>query len=96
MHQPTLGDRLIVTLPQDILFATDSTQVSIRHAEHLAALARNVNVYSNSHAQVIGHTDSDGHSVYNQQLSKAVRAGRRKRAGVEWRPRQAVSVCGAR
>ena len=36
----------------------------------LAALARNVNVYSNSTLQIVGHTDSDGEASYNQQLSE--------------------------
>ena len=36
----------------------------------LAALARNVNVYSQSTLQIIGHTDSDGDAAYNQQLSE--------------------------
>ena len=64
------GDRLIVTLPQDILFATDSTQVQAGMQNDLAALARNVNVYSNSTLQIVGHTDSDGEASYNQQLSE--------------------------
>ncbi|MCX8225259.1 MAG: OmpA family protein [Sulfitobacter sp.] len=64
------GDRLIVTLPQDILFATDSTRVQAGMQNDLAALSRNVNIYSNSTLQIIGHTDSDGDAAYNQQLSE--------------------------
>jgi outer membrane protein OmpA-like peptidoglycan-associated protein len=64
------GDRLIVTLPQDLLFATDSSTVQFGMENDLAALARNVNVYSNSRLQIIGHTDSDGDAAYNQQLSE--------------------------
>jgi outer membrane protein OmpA-like peptidoglycan-associated protein len=64
------GDRLIVTLPQDILFATDSTSVSPALRDDLAALAQNVNIYQNSTLQVVGHTDSDGEAAYNQQLSE--------------------------
>lgn len=64
------GDRLIVTLPQDILFATDSTQVSPALMDDLRALAQNVNIYRNSTLQVVGHTDSDGEAAYNQQLSE--------------------------
>ena len=64
------GDRLIVTLPQDILFATDSTNVSPALRDDLAALAQNVNVYQNSTLQVVGHTDSDGEAAYNQHLSE--------------------------
>ena len=58
------GDRLIVTLPQDILFATDSTNVSPALRDDLAALAQNVNVYQNSTLQVVGHTDSDGEAAH--------------------------------
>jgi len=64
------GDRLIVTLPQDILFATDSTSVAPALRDDLAALANNVNIYRNSTLQVVGHTDSDGEAAYNQQLSE--------------------------
>jgi|TARA_R110002049_G_scaffold117332_3_gene270686 outer membrane protein OmpA-like peptidoglycan-associated protein len=64
------GDRLIVTLPQDILFATNSTTVAPALRGDLAALANNVNIYKNSTLQVVGHTDSDGEAAYNQQLSE--------------------------
>lgn len=64
------GDRLIVTLPNNLLFATDSTAVSPTLQGDLRALAQNVNVYANSTLQIIGHTDSDGDAAYNQQLSE--------------------------
>lgn len=64
------GDRLIVTLPQDILFATNSTAVQPTLQGDLAALAQNVQIYQNSTLQIVGHTDSDGDAAYNQQLSE--------------------------
>ncbi len=64
------GDRLIVTLPQDILFATDSTAVQPGLIDDLQALANNVQIYANSTLQIIGHTDSDGDAAYNQTLSE--------------------------
>lgn len=64
------GDRLIVTLPQDILFATDSTVVQAGLIDDLQALAQNVQVYANSTLQIVGHTDSDGDAAYNQTLSE--------------------------
>ncbi|UWR22750.1 OmpA family protein [Sulfitobacter sp. S190] len=64
------GDRLIVTLPQDITFDTDSTDVRAGIQGDLQALAQNVQVYENSTLQIIGHTDSDGDAAYNQQLSE--------------------------
>ena len=64
------GDRLIVTLPNNLLFAVDSTTVSPTLQGDLAALARNVKIYQNSTLQIVGHTDSDGDASYNQTLSE--------------------------
>ncbi|QUJ75907.1 OmpA family protein [Sulfitobacter albidus] len=64
------GDRLIVTLPQDITFDSGSSAVSAGIQGDLQALAQNVQVYQNSTLQIIGHTDSDGDAAFNQQLSE--------------------------
>lgn len=64
------GDRLIVTLPQDILFAVDSTALQPALMGDLRKLAGSLQSYPNSTVQVIGHTDSDGDAAYNQQLSE--------------------------
>lgn len=64
------GDRLIVTLPQDILFATGSTAVRPDLQRDLGTIAGNLQAYPNSTIQVIGHTDSDGEAGFNQQLSE--------------------------
>ncbi|GAA6176327.1 OmpA family protein [Sulfitobacter pacificus] len=64
------GDRLIVTLPNNLLFATDSTVLTPTLQGDLRALAQNVQVYANSTLQIIGHTDSDGDAAYNQTLSE--------------------------
>lgn len=64
------GDRLIVTLPQNILFATDSAQVSSSIQGDLRAVAANLSRYPNQTIQVIGHTDSDGDASYNYDLSE--------------------------
>ena len=63
------GDRLIVTLPQDILFATDSATLRPDLVSDLRAVAGNLNSYPNSTVQVLGHTDSTGDAAYNQNLS---------------------------
>lgn len=63
------GDRLIVTLPQDILFASDSATLSGGLQSDLVAVANNLQSYPNSTVQVIGHTDSTGEAGYNQRLS---------------------------
>lgn len=64
------GDRLIVTLPEGILFATDSAAVSPSIQGDLYAVASNLNRYPNSRVQVIGHTDNTGSAAYNQDLSE--------------------------
>ena len=64
------GDRLVVTLPQDILFATDSTAVSGSMRGDLATLANSMNRYPNTTVNVIGHTDNVGDAAYNFDLSQ--------------------------
>lgn len=64
------GDRLIVTMPQDILFATDSATLSGRLTSDLRALAASLNRYPDTTVQVIGHTDNTGQAAYNQRLSQ--------------------------
>lgn len=63
------GDRLIVTLPQDITFATDSYMVRPSLRADIDAVARTLVKYPESTVQVIGHTDNTGDAGYNQQLS---------------------------
>ena len=65
------GDRLIVTLPQDILFAVDSTDLRGDLLQDLQALAQNLLAYPNTNVRVIGHTDNTGAASYNQSLSVA-------------------------
>ncbi len=64
------GDYLTVTMPQDILFATDSTAVSPALTRDIYAVAANLNRYPNTRVEVIGHTDNTGRSGYNQDLSQ--------------------------
>jgi outer membrane protein OmpA-like peptidoglycan-associated protein len=64
------GDRLIVTLPQDILFASDSATLRSDLTRDLQAVAGNLQAYPNSTVQIIGHTDSSGEAAYNQRLSE--------------------------
>ena len=64
------GDRLIVTLPQDILFATDSATVRPDLQRDLRTVAQNLQSYPDTTVQVIGHTDNTGDAGYNQSLSQ--------------------------
>lgn len=68
------GNELIVSLPQDILFATDSATLRGDLTQDLRAVARSLLNYPNTTVQVIGHTDNTGAAAYNQQLSQR-RAG---------------------
>lgn len=64
------GDRLIVTMPQDILFATDSATLTGGLQADLSTLAQSMNRYPDTTVQVIGHTDNTGTPEYNQGLSE--------------------------
>ncbi len=65
------GQQLIVTMPQDILFASGSAQLRPDLQSDIRALAGNLQQYPNTTVQVIGHTDSDGAAAFNQQLSES-------------------------
>lgn len=64
------GDRLIVSFPQDILFAVNSFAVRPDLQSDLGVLANSLGDYPNSTVQIVGHTDSDGDAAFNQQLSE--------------------------
>ncbi|ADO41289.1 OmpA family protein [Ketogulonicigenium vulgare Y25] len=63
------GQNLTVTMPQDVLFGTNSTAVSIQSQTDLRTVAASLNRYPNTSISVIGHTDSTGSASYNQDLS---------------------------
>jgi outer membrane protein OmpA-like peptidoglycan-associated protein len=64
------GSALIVTMPQDILFATDSANLTGALQSDLGVLARHLQKYRNSTVQVVGHTDNVGDANYNLNLSR--------------------------
>jgi len=64
------GDRLIVSMPQDILFAVDSSTVQPGLRGDLMTVAQSLQRYPDSRVQVVGHTDNTGEAGYNQQLSE--------------------------
>ncbi len=64
------GDRLIVTLPQDILFATDSANLRPDLQRDLRTVGQNLLAYPDTTVQVVGHTDNTGDANYNQNLSR--------------------------
>lgn len=63
------GDQLIVTLPQDILFASSSATLTGGLRSDLNALAASINNFPNTTVNVIGHADNTGAAAFNQDLS---------------------------
>ena len=72
------GSYLVVTMPQDILFAIDSATLRPDLTSDLRAVANNLINYPASTIEVVGHTDDTGSAAYNQDLSE-----RRARAVAE-------------
>jgi len=68
------GDNLLVNLPSNITFATDSAQIQPQFYSTVNEVAQTLNKYPNTYLNVIGHTDSTGNTGYNQNLSER-RAG---------------------
>ncbi len=64
------GQSLVVTLPQDILFAVDSTALTGALQNDLFSVAASLNRYPDTTVNVIGHTDNTGAASYNQDLSQ--------------------------
>lgn len=68
------GDRLIVSMPQDILFATNSAALQPAVRNDLRTVAQSLRSYPGSTVQVLGHTDNTGSATLNYDLSQR-RAG---------------------
>jgi len=64
------GNSLIVTMPQDILFATDSANLRPDLTRDIKAVASNLLRYPSSRIEIVGHTDNTGSAAYNQDLSQ--------------------------
>jgi outer membrane protein OmpA-like peptidoglycan-associated protein len=64
------GQELVLTLPQDLLFAVDSAVLRPDLQRDLRVIATNLVNYPRSDVIVIGHTDNTGSAAYNQGLSE--------------------------
>lgn len=64
------GQFLTVNLPQDLLFAVDSTALRPDLRADLGSVAASLLRYPNSRIEVIGHTDNTGSAAYNYDLSQ--------------------------
>lgn len=64
------GNYLTVNMPQDLLFAVDSTALRPDLRADLGSVAQSLIRYPNSRIEVIGHTDNTGSAAYNYDLSQ--------------------------
>ena len=65
------GDNIILNMPGNVTFATDSSNISPGFYEVLSSVALVINEYEKTYVDVTGHTDSTGAESYNMQLSVA-------------------------
>lgn len=64
------GSDLIVTMPADVTFAFDKSDIQPRFYRPLSAFARTMRNYPGTDVEVIGHTNSVGSDAYNVGLSQ--------------------------
>jgi outer membrane protein OmpA-like peptidoglycan-associated protein len=69
-----VGDSVVLNMPGNITFASDSSNISADFYPVLDSVALVINEFEKTYVDVIGHTDSTGAADYNQRLSEA-RAG---------------------
>lgn len=65
-----VGDELVLIMPGDITFATDSAAIAPRFGPVLNDVADVLQTYPATYVDVIGHADRRGPADYNQQLSE--------------------------
>jgi outer membrane protein OmpA-like peptidoglycan-associated protein len=64
------GDQIILNMPGNITFATNSADISANFYPVLNSVALVVNEFEKTYVDVVGHTDSTGRADFNQQLSE--------------------------
>jgi outer membrane protein OmpA-like peptidoglycan-associated protein len=65
------GDNIILNMPGNVTFATDSSNISADFYQVLNSVALVINEYEKTYVDITGHTDSTGADDYNMQLSVA-------------------------
>ena len=65
------GDNIILNMPGNVTFATNSSNISADFYKVLDSVALVLNEYEKTYVDVIGHTDSTGALQFNQTLSEA-------------------------
>jgi outer membrane protein OmpA-like peptidoglycan-associated protein len=64
------GNDILLIMPGDVTFATNSSDIEPRFYEVLNDVADVLNQYPATYVDVIGHADSTGAADYNQRLSE--------------------------
>jgi outer membrane protein OmpA-like peptidoglycan-associated protein len=64
-----VGEGITVTFPEGLLFGFDSDQIGVSAQDNLRRFAASLQKYPNTRTLIVGHTDSDGSSAYNMDLS---------------------------
>jgi len=64
------GDNIILNMPGNITFDTNSAAVNPNFAEVLTSVGLVLREYDKTYVDVLGHTDSSGSDSYNQALSE--------------------------
>lgn len=65
-----VGDSLILNMPGNVTFRTDSTSINAGFYQVLDSVSIVLQEYSDTSVTVVGHTDSVGDAAYNQLLSQ--------------------------
>jgi len=65
------GDNIILNMPGNITFATDSSNISADFYKVLDSVALVIKEFEKTYVDVVGYTDSTGAESYNQKLSEA-------------------------
>lgn len=65
-----LGGGIVITLPEGLLFAQESDQLSPATRDNLRRFATSLEKYPNTRLMIVGHTDTQGGSERNLDLSE--------------------------
>ncbi|MCK5697283.1 MAG: OmpA family protein [Gammaproteobacteria bacterium] len=64
------GDSIILVMPGNITFNTDSSNVSANFYSVLSSVAMVINKYEKTYVDIYGYTDNVGQAAYNMTLSQ--------------------------
>ena len=65
-----VGEGIAVTFDSGILFPFDSAELTSEARSNLRKLADSLQAEARTNVMILGHTDSDGSTSYNQELSE--------------------------